>query len=54
MSAIRYVIIFIMYVGVQADIDEGKFVPKAPVIAVGDIHSSKVVKVFIVFRSIVS
>ena len=50
MSAIRYVIIFIMYVAVQADIDERKFVPKTPVVAVGDIH----LKVFIVFRSIVS
>ena len=39
-----------MYIGVQADIHEGKFVPKAPVIAVGDMHSSTIVKVFIVFK----
>ena len=37
-----------MYVGVQADIHEGKFVLKTPDIAVGDIHSSAIFKVFIV------
>ena len=41
-----------MYVGVQADIHEGKFVPKAPVIAVEDIHSSAIVKVFIASKYI--
>ena len=38
-----------MYVGVQADIDNGKLVPKASYIAAGDIHSSTIAKVFIVF-----
>ena len=41
-----------MYIGVQADIHEGKFAPKAPVIAVGDIHSNAIVKVFIVSKYI--
>ena len=50
-AAIKYVIIFIMHVciGVQADIDEGKFMPKAPVISVRD---TKTVKVFIVSKYI--
>ena len=35
----------VMYVGIQADNDGGKFVPKVPVIAVRD---TQIVKVFIV------
>ena len=34
-----------MYIGVQTDINEGKFVSNVPVIAVGDVRSSMIVKV---------
>ena len=47
--AIGYsVYIYVIFYYVCADIDEGKFVPRAPVEDIGNMHSSVIAKVFIV------